>query len=146
MVVIILHKRQVPLKSTRQVMQHTPRQAGQGYSGHTKWQGMMSCAFLLAHLCYSITTCTIKHYTKKFKGWWTYPLIFCGLLFWNSISSTVHTAPFTFSTRTKHLCRLRLWRTAFCSGDRRENIQRWALSIGSNNDLNIIFSITKKKI
>lgn len=44
----------------------------------------------------------------------TYPVIFGGLLFWYSTSSTVQTAPFTFSTRTKHLCRLRLWRTAFC--------------------------------
>lgn len=43
----------------------------------------------------------------------THPVIFGGLLFWYSTSSTVHTAPFTFSTRTKHLCRLRLWRTAF---------------------------------
>lgn len=43
----------------------------------------------------------------------TYPVIFCDLRFWYSTSSTVHTAPFTFSTRTKHLCRLRLWRTAF---------------------------------
>ncbi len=32
---------------------------------------------------------------------------------WYSSSSTVQTAPFTFSTRMKHLCRLRLWRTAF---------------------------------
>ena len=31
-----------------------------------------------------------------------------------SKSSTVHTAPFTFSTRMKHLCKLRLCRTAFC--------------------------------
>lgn len=38
----------------------------------------------------------------------TYPVIFCDLRFWYSTSSTVHTAPFTFSTRTKHLCRLRL--------------------------------------
>jgi len=43
----------------------------------------------------------------------TYPVIFCDLRFWYSTSSTVHTAPLTFSTRTKHLCRLRLWRTAF---------------------------------
>lgn len=45
----------------------------------------------------------------------TYPLpaVFCGLLLWNSISSTVHTAPFTFSKRTKHLWRLRLCLTAF---------------------------------
>ena len=33
---------------------------------------------------------------------------------WNSCSSTVQTAPFTFSTRTKNLCKLRLCRTAFC--------------------------------
>lgn len=43
----------------------------------------------------------------------TYPVIFCDLRFWYSTSSTVHTAPLTFSTRTKHLCRLRLCRTAF---------------------------------
>lgn len=43
----------------------------------------------------------------------TYPVIFGGLRFWYSRSSTVHTAPLTFSTRTKHLCRLRLCRTAF---------------------------------
>ena len=36
-----------------------------------------------------------------------------GLLLWNSISSTVQTAPLTFSTRMKHLCSDRLWRTAF---------------------------------
>lgn len=47
--------------------------------------------------------------------WYTYPLpaVFCGLRLWNSISSTVHTAPFTFSKRTKHLWRLRLCLTAF---------------------------------
>lgn len=49
----------------------------------------------------------------------THPVIFGGLLFWYSSSSTVQTAPLTFSTRTKHLCRLRLWRTAFCKQDRR---------------------------
>lgn len=45
----------------------------------------------------------------------TYPALaaFWGLLLWNSISSTVHTAPFTFSSRTKHLWRLRLCLTAF---------------------------------
>lgn len=32
----------------------------------------------------------------------------------NSNSSTVHTAPFSLSTLTKHLCKLRLWRMAFC--------------------------------
>ena len=37
-----------------------------------------------------------------------HPVIFCDLRFWYSTSSTVHTAPLTFSTRTKHLCRLRL--------------------------------------
>ena len=36
-----------------------------------------------------------------------------GRLRWNSASSTVQTAPFTFSTRMKHLCSDRLWRTAF---------------------------------
>jgi len=36
-----------------------------------------------------------------------------GRLLQNSASSTVHTAPFTFSTLMKHLCRERLWRTAF---------------------------------
>lgn len=42
-----------------------------------------------------------------------YPVIFWDRLLWYSTSSTVHTAPFTFSTRTKHLCRLKLCRTAF---------------------------------
>lgn len=37
----------------------------------------------------------------------------CGLLLWYSTSSTVQTAPFTFSTRIKHLWRDKLWRTAF---------------------------------
>jgi pentatricopeptide repeat protein len=37
----------------------------------------------------------------------------CGLLLWYSNSSTVQTAPLTFSTLMKHLCRERLWRTAF---------------------------------
>ena len=36
-----------------------------------------------------------------------------GLLRWYSTSSTVHTAPFTFSTLMKHLWRDKLWRTAF---------------------------------
>lgn len=49
----------------------------------------------------------------------TYPVIFGGLRFWYSRSSTVHTAPLTFSTRTKHLCRLRLCRTAFWGGSDR---------------------------
>lgn len=59
----------------------------------------------------------------------TYPLIFWGRLFWNSISSTVHTAPFTFSTRTKHLCRLRLCRTAFCSCVKRKREKKKVLSV-----------------
>ena len=37
----------------------------------------------------------------------------CGRRRWYSTSSTVHTAPFTFSTRIKHLCRERLCLTAF---------------------------------
>ena len=37
----------------------------------------------------------------------------CGLLLWYSTSSTVQTAPFTFSTRIKHLWSDKLWRTAF---------------------------------
>ena len=36
-----------------------------------------------------------------------------GLRLWYSTSSTVQTAPFTFSTRIKHLCNDRLCRTAF---------------------------------
>ena len=40
-----------------------------------------------------------------------------GLLRWYSSSSTVHTAPLTFSTRMKHLCSDRLCRTAFWKGD-----------------------------
>lgn len=59
----------------------------------------------------------------------TYPLIFWGRLFWNSISSTVHTAPFTFSTRTKHLWRLRLCRTAFCSWCKNRERQKRLLSV-----------------
>lgn len=43
----------------------------------------------------------------------TYPESFWGLRFWYSTSSTVQTAPLTFSTRTKHLCKDKLWRTAF---------------------------------
>ena len=42
---------------------------------------------------------------------WLFPLGF--LFLWYSISSTVQTAPLTFSTLLKHLWRLRLWRTAF---------------------------------
>ena len=42
---------------------------------------------------------------------WLFPLGF--LFLWYSISSTVQTAPFTFSTLLKHLWRLRLCRTAF---------------------------------
>ena len=37
----------------------------------------------------------------------------CGLRRWYSTSSTVQTAPLTFSTRIKHLWRDKLWRTAF---------------------------------
>lgn len=44
---------------------------------------------------------------------WEHLWIFCPFLFWNSSSSTVHTAPILPSTRTKHLWRLRLCRTAF---------------------------------
>lgn len=51
----------------------------------------------------------------------THPVIFGGLRFWYSCSSTVQTAPLTFSTRTKHLCRLRLWRTAFCGQNGQES-------------------------
>ena len=36
-----------------------------------------------------------------------------GRLRWYSSSSTVQTAPLTFSTRMKHLCSDRLCRTAF---------------------------------
>lgn len=58
-----------------------------------------------------------------------YPVILWDLLLRYSTSSTVHTAPFTFSTRTKHLCRLRLWRTAFwCRpGQRWDHSQRTLL-------------------
>ena len=37
----------------------------------------------------------------------------CGRRRWYSTSSTVHTAPLTFSTRIKHLWSDKLWRTAF---------------------------------
>ena len=50
----------------------------------------------------------------------------CGLRRWYSTSSTVQTAPLTFSTRIKHLWRDKLWRTAFCSTFV-ENFQRWFL-------------------
>ena len=47
---------------------------------------------------------------------WSYPEVdLCGRRLWNSTSSTVQTAPLTFSTRMKHLCSDRLWRTAFYS-------------------------------
>ena len=48
----------------------------------------------------------------------------CGLRRWYSTSSTVQTAPLTFSTRIKHLWRDKLWRTAFCSTFV-EHFQRW---------------------
>ena len=57
-------------------------------------------------------------------GWPTHPVIFGGLRFWYSRSSTVHTAPLTFSTRTKHLCRLRLCRTAFWGNGERKQMLR----------------------
>lgn len=49
------------------------------------------------------------------RGSWrcAYLWYFWPFLLWYSLSSTVHTAPFPPSTRTKHLWRLRLWRTAF---------------------------------
>ena len=43
----------------------------------------------------------------------SHPDSFWGRRFWYSISSTVQTAPLTFSTRTKHLWSDKLWRTAF---------------------------------
>ena len=52
-------------------------------------------------------------FDRKWQFLKTYPESFWGLRFWYSISSTVQTAPLTFSTRTKHLCKDKLWRTAF---------------------------------
>ena len=47
----------------------------------------------------------------------------CGLLLWYSTSSTVHTAPLTFSTRMKHLWRLRLCLTAFYTTTKMQQIE-----------------------
>lgn len=86
------------------------------------------CSFIITVIQDRITVFSCHERTVKIKhhligphtqvhvlGSWEllYPAIFWDLLLWYSSSSTVHTAPFTFSTRTKHLCRLRLWRTAF---------------------------------
>lgn len=84
----------------------TPKQAGTlDVMAHRQWDGAAA----------SSPQSMVRQTLGGAQTGWTYPLIFWGRLFWNSISSTVHTAPFTFSTRTKHLWRLRLCRTAFCS-------------------------------
>lgn len=78
------------------------------------WQALGSWT---QHKCWTITinlTATTSERHLYYVCVCVYPVIFWDLRFWYSISSTVHTAPFTFSTRTKHLCRLRLCRTAFC--------------------------------
>lgn len=89
----------------------TLKLAGEQWAAHSQWNG--------AHQSTPRDTGLVS---QAMRGWGrdTYPLIFCGLLFWNSSSSTVHTAPLTFSTRTKHLWRLRLCRTAFCSWCKRK--------------------------
>lgn len=69
----------------------------------------------------------------------SYPVIFGGLLFWYSTSSTVHTAPFTFSTRTKHLCRLRLWRTAFWEKGEREKRESFNMTEDQSTSMGILF-------
>ena len=48
-----------------------------------------------------------------------------GRLRWNSASSTVQTAPFTFSTRLKHLCSDKLWRTAFWTEKVKVTVNLW---------------------
>lgn len=50
----------------------------------------------------------------------------------NSNSSTVHTAPFSLSTRTKHLCKLRLWRMAFCGRRTSQSGGWWREWVGSH--------------
>lgn len=71
----------------------------------------------------------------------TYPVIFGGLRFWYSRSSTVHTAPLTFSTRTKHLCRLRLCRTAFWGrSDKKQTLRGGPSSTRGSTDRRVLKS------
>lgn len=60
-------------------------------------------------------------YGVVLQYWFLYLCNFCPFLLRNSASSTVQTEPFPPSTRTKHLWRLRLCRTAFCRGGSRTN-------------------------
>lgn len=86
----------------------TPTLAYSKYSVYlwaTRSSPLMSSSWLLVRA---------RRVSHRQKRTYPFPAAFCGLLRWNSISSTVHTAPFTFSRRTKHLWRLRLCLTAFC--------------------------------
>ena len=65
----------------------------------------------------------------------------CGLLLWYSTSSTVQTAPFTFSTRIKHLWRDKLWRTAFYT-TLLIFFQRWFFWKGNKFDILTFCSFT----
>ena len=67
----------------------------------------------------------------------------CGLRRWYSTSSTVQTAPLTFSTRIKHLWRDKLWRTAFyiiCWF-----FQRWFFWKGNKFDILTLSTFTLQK-
>lgn len=98
----------------------TPKQAGTlDVMAHRQWDGAAA----------SSPQSTMRQTLVGAQKGRTYPLIFWGRLFWNSISSTVHTAPFTFSTRTKHLWRLRLCRTAFCSWCKHKERKQRLLSV-----------------
>lgn len=55
-------------------------------------------------------------------GWTGQRQLRTPLFRWNSSSSTIHTAPLMFSTRTKHLWRLRLCLTAFCGENKKQNV------------------------
>ena len=83
-------------------MRNVNRDPNRDFTGRRHWLNFMFCIKTKWSLIIHLTTHLVH---------WLFPLGF--LFLWYSISSTVHTAPFTFSTRLKHLWRLRLCRTAF---------------------------------
>ncbi len=79
---------------------------------------LTSCIYTYNQLSTRSVTCSRKvqcYWHPYEEGKTVYLWNFCPFLLRNSSSSTVQTEPLLPSTRTKHLWRLRLCRTAFCS-------------------------------
>lgn len=122
------------LKSSACASKHTTHTSS---SAGWVWLAVMESHDFLDHLKLELPSpdCVFvysKHHVHRLAAtdfFWprrdTYPApaAFWGLLLWNSISSTVHTAPFTFSSRTKHLWRLRLCLTAFWSHTKKREMK-----------------------